>query len=305
MKYLIFDITNLLYRTFYANKNQADFAGLAHHIALTTVQKYYRQFKPRKMIMCFDRSSWRKEYTASEKCVSGRPYKGTRRQKMSPTDKLHYEEFLKHLADFENIIREHTSIIALAGPGLEADDLVAGAIQTIRIIDTEPSPEFIVVSADKDLIQLLRYPTVRLINPANGEERTLDEWNGDAELFMFEKCLRGDATDNVQSAYPRIRKTRILKAYNDSYERANLMMETWSDPDGKQFVVKHLFEENKILMDLQHQPNDIRHQIVVSFLEGWKNPGKFSYFHFMRFLGQYELSKLAEQADQFAQMLSL
>lgn len=304
MKYLIFDITNLLYRTFHAHKQETDFAGLAHHTALVTVQKYYRHFKPHKIVMCFDRSSWRKDYTASPECVSKKPYKGNRRQKMTPKEKLRYEEFVQHIADFEEMIRKHTSIIALAGTGLEADDLIAGVVETVPVISDDPEPEFIIVSADQDFLQLLRHSNVRLINPADGKDRTLDDWDGDANLFMFEKCFRGDASDNVQSALPRVKKTRIRKAYNDAFERANLMMSTWTNLDDQEFVVKHLFEENQILMDLTKQPNNIRKRIVTSVLEGWRNPGTFSYFLFMRFLGKYELKKLADQADQFAEMLS-
>ena len=188
MKYLVFDITNILYRTFFAHKTEDDItvAGLASHTALVTINKYFRTFKPHKIIMCFDRTSWRKEYTKSDECVSGKPYKGNRRQKMTPKEKERYELFLSHLNDFEDLVRDNTSIITLAGEGLEADDLAAAVVQTVSVTDEEA--EFIVVSADKDLIQLLGYPNVRLINPADGKDRTLKDWEGDAELFMFEKC---------------------------------------------------------------------------------------------------------------------
>lgn len=304
MKYLVLDITNILYRTFFAHKSEGDItlAGLASHTALVTINKYYKAFKPHKIIMCFDRTSWRKEYTLSDVCISGKKYKGNRRQKMTPKEKEKYELFIGHLNEFEDMIRDHTTIVTLAGKGLEADDLVAGTIQTLGA--TDHSAEFIVVSGDKDMIQLLKYDGVTLIDPATGKERTLDDWGGDADLFMFEKCLRGDAGDNVQSAYPRVRKTRIMKAYNDDYERANLMMETWTDPSGQQFLVKELFAENQLLMDLECQPEHIQKDIVVTVLEGMKNPGDFSYFHFMKFLGKYELKKVAEQAEQFVPMFS-
>lgn len=304
MKYLVFDITNILYRTFFAHKTEDDItvAGLASHTALVTINKYFRTFKPHKIIMCFDRTSWRKEYTKSDECVSGKPYKGNRRQKMTPKERERYELFLSHLNDFEDLVRDNTSIITLAGEGLEADDLAAAVVQTVSVTDEEA--EFIVVSADKDLIQLLGYPNVRLINPADGKDRTLKDWEGDAELFMFEKCIRGDTGDNVQSALPRCRKTRIMKAYNDDYEKANLMMETWHDAHGKEFRVKDLFAENQKLMDLRHQPDYIQKRMVHSVLEGMDDPGTFSYFHFMKFLGKYDLKKVAQQAENFVPMLS-
>lgn len=302
-RYLVFDISNLLYRTFFAHRGEEDItlAGLAHHMALSTLNKYFRQYKPHKIVMCFDRTSWRKEYSVSEQSISKRPYKGNRRQKMTPKDKVKYQEFLDHLADFEILMRDHTSIITLAGDGLEADDLVAGFVQ---IYSMEEDNEIIVISGDKDMIQLLGYPNVRIVDPATGKDRTLDEWDGDAEYFMFEKCLRGDLGDNVMSAYPRIRSTRIKKAYENELERVNLMQESWKNPEGDEFMVKEVFKENQLLMDLRKQPDHIQLRVIQTVLAGMKNPGAFSYFHFMKFLGKYELKKLAEQADQFVQMLS-
>lgn len=300
--YLIFDISNLLYRTFFVNKTEDNVtvAGLATHMALTTLNKYFKQFQPHKVVMAFDRPSWRKEYTQTEECVTKKLYKGNRRKKMTPKEKEKYAEFMTHLRDFESMMREHTSVICLAADGLEADDLVAGVAQ----IYASEENEITIVSSDKDLIQLLGYPNVTLIDPNSGKPRSLDDWDGDAELFMFEKCLRGDPGDHVQSALPRIKKTRIRKAYKDAFERANVMHETWKDPDGTEFVVRHLFKENQLLMDLRCQPDDIERKMVLTIVKEMAEPGNFSYFHFMKFLGKYELKKIAEQAELFANMLS-
>jgi hypothetical protein len=303
MKYLMFDMSNLLYRTFFAHHTEDDItiAGLASHSALTTLNKYMREQKPNKVVAAFDRTSWRKEYTKSDECISKKPYKGNRRQSMTPAQKIKYEQFCSHLNDFETLIADHSSIITLAGATLEADDLMAGFVQVVTL---EPENEVVIISGDKDMIQLLRFPNVRVIDPASGKDRSLEEWNGDADYFMNMKCIRGDAGDNVSSAFPKVRETRIAKAYADPYERANLMNETWTGADGRTFVVKDLFKENQLLMDLAAQPDDIQKLIVKTVVNAIKNPGKFSYFHFMKFLGKYELKKVAEQADNFVPLLS-
>jgi len=302
MKYLVLDISNLLYRTFYANKGEDDItlAGLAHHQALLTLNKYYRAHKPDKVVMCFDRKTWRKEYTKSEKCISGKLYKGNRRQDMTPKEREKYELFLEHLSEFEELMNVRTSVVCLAADGLEADDLAAGFVQMYSGDDNE----IVVISTDKDYIQLLGFPNVTLINPADDKERSLDNWGGDAELFIFEKCVRGDAGDNVQSAYPRVRTTRIQKAYNDPLERVNMMEETWTNHEGKEMRVKDVFKENQLLMDLRKQPEEYRNLIKETILNEMEDPGTYSYFHFLKFLGKYDMKKLAGQAEQFAEMLS-
>lgn len=301
-KFLVFDITNLLYRTFFAHKSEDDItiAGLASHSALLTLNKYYKDFKPHKVVMCFDRTSWRKEFTVSEQSLTKKPYKGNRRQNMTPKEKIKYQLFLNHLSDFEMMMRDHTSVITLAGDKLEADDLVAGFIQVQTLDDNN---EIVVISGDKDMIQLLGFPNVRVVDPATGKDRTLEEWNNDAEYFLFEKCIRGDLGDNVMSALPRVRSTRIEKAYTDEFERINLMKETWKLGD-VEYVVGDVFKENQLLMDLRKQPDYIQKQIIKTVIDGTSNPGSFSYFHFMKFLGKYELKKVAEQAEMFVPLLS-
>lgn len=298
---LTVDISNVLYRTFFANKNEDDatIAGLAQHRALTTLNKYYKQFQPTHLILAFDRPNWRKTYTKSEACLTWKPYKGHRRKDMTPAQKEKYKLFLEHLDDFESMMREHTAVVCLAADGLEADDLMAGIAQ--RFGDTD---EVILVSADKDLIQLLRHPNITLLSPDTGKNRTLDEWNGDADYFIFEKCFRGDAGDNVQSAYPRLRSTKIQKAYNDPYFCVNLMNEKWINENGDEVLVKDMFEENKLLMDLTEQPPSIRQKIDETINDGLANPGSYSHFHFLKFCGKYELKRISEQAELFVRMLS-
>ena len=316
MRYLIFDISNILYRTFYANKGDDDItlAGLAQHAALTTLNKYFKEYKPNKVVMTFDRPNWRKDYTKTDKCLSKRIYKGNRRQKMTPAEKAKYEVFCEHLDEFENMMKIHTSVVCLAAPLLEADDLMAGFVQVYDALDDEA--EFIVVTADCDMKQLLEYPSVRLIDPATGKDRDLSDYENDVGLFMFEKCLRGDRGDNVMSAYPRVRRTRILKAYHDDFELNNLLNETWKHPDteehpineerpeGTVFRVKDVFKENMLLMDLNSQPEHIRKLIVKTIVKEMEDPGRYSHFHFLAFLGKYKMEKVARQLEIFIPLLS-
>jgi len=302
-KFLVLDNSNIMYKTFYAMNKGSDVdtnSGIAIQAALFSCNKYFKKYNPTQVVMTFDRPNWRKKYTESEECISQKIYKGNRRQKSTPAEKRKYKTFKEQLFDFETLMRERTSVICLSGEDLEADDLIA------MFVYMHPDDEIIIISSDKDLIQLLDQDNVRLIDPATGKARTLDDWNGDRNLFMFEKCIRGDFGDNVQSALPRVRKTRILKAYNDEFEKTNLMNETWIHPvDDREMSVKALFEEGKLLMDLTNQPLEIQKKAVRIILHEMKNIGNFSYFHFMRYLGKRGLKKIADQATTLAKMLNL
>lgn len=301
--YLVFDASNILYKTFYANKqHDVDMAsGLAHHTALTTLNKYFKKFKPHKVIMAFDKPNWRKEYTKSDQCVSGKLYKGNRRQKMTPSEKEKFERFIAHVQEFEQLLREHTSVVCLSADGCEADDLIAIFTQIYENDRTT------VVSADKDLLQLLRNPNVTLHDPGSGKSRSLDEWGNDADYFLFEKCFRGDASDNIEKAYPGIRKTRIQQAYQDDYLKNNIMKHERKiviDGVEKEVKVEDLFKENMMLMNLTKQPEYIQKTAIKEIMHEMDNPGKYSYFHFLQFCGKYGLKNISKNAEVFGDMLS-
>jgi 5'-3' exonuclease len=300
MKYLILDISNLLYRTFFAHTTEDDITitGLATHSALVTINKYFKQHKPDKIVMCFDRSSWRKVYTSSDLCVSKKPYKGNRRQKMSPSQQIKYQKFIDHLNEFENLIIKHSTIITLAKDYLEADDLIAGFIQA------HPNDEIVLISSDTDFVQLLKYKNVKIISPKDDKEHNLEEYNNDPDFYLFCKCMRGDPTDNIQSAYPRVSSKRLKKAYEDPFERVKLMKEIWSDHEKREFVVEKIFEENQLLIDLEKQPEEIRKLIDKTIEEETSKTKKYSHFHFMKFLGKYELDAIAKNVDQYIKLLS-
>lgn len=317
---LVFDASNILYKSFHANERiyeqrtkytapgldadddgvpeDVQKAGLAHHLALSMFNKYYKQCKPDQVVLCFDRSNWRKEYTRSDKCLSGAVYKGNRRQDMTPAQQELFTRFCEHINEFEQIIRDHTGIVSLAADRLEADDLIAGVVQQLPA-DTKIT----IVSADRDLMQLLRHENVVLLDPTSGQPRTLSEYDYNADYFIFHKCMRGDQGDNVRSALPRVRSTKIEKAFKDPFEYDALMKTEWTNEEGKKMVVGQLFQENKMLMDLSSQPDDIKELIKQTVDEGFANPGTFNHFKFVKFCGRYQLRKVVEQLHVYMDLL--
>ena len=300
---MIIDTPSLLFRVHSANQkiktgDDELNAGLAMHMCFKTVLSHYKKHKPDQVAFAFEgRNNWRKEYTKSEKCVSKRPYKGNRVYTASN------EQFFALVDSFKEFLKLHTTSLVLHADRVEGDDLIGGFVK--RYGNT--SDELIVLSGDKDFTQLLKYKNLRLINPDKGKDRTCD----DPDFFIFEKCIRGDSGDNVMSAYPRVRSTRIEKAYKDDFERANLMNDTWEikDPETgevlQHFVVKDLFEENRLLMDLDAQPEDIKELIQTTIDEAIENRAQFSYFHFMKFLGQYQLKSIADESMNYNDIFSL
>lgn len=299
--YLVFDISSVLYRTFYAQKTEDDItiAGMASHTALTTLNKYYNEYQPSKgVVMAFDRTSWRKGYMASAISISDKPYKGTRRKDMSPSQQAKYDLFKEHLKDFEKLIAEHTTIITLAAEGLEADDCIAGFVRL------HPDDELVIISSDSDLLQLVRHGNCIVVTPATGKPQSLAKFDEDPNYYTFHKCIRGDTADNIQSALPGVRSTEIRKAYDDEFAKIALMKKTWTDQNGKEFLVEELFEENELLIHLDKQPGPIMRKIDQTVYDALEKERKFSLFHILKFIGKYELNKIKDNIDKYVPMMS-
>ena len=301
--WVMIDVSNILFRTFFVARPGDDditVAGMAAHTALTTINKYFKQLKPKRgMVMAFDRTSWRKAYTASDEAhPASKPYKGNRRQDMTPAQVLKFEQFLAHIKEFEELITNHTNVITLAGDNLEADDVIAGFCQI------NEGSDIVIISADSDLLQLKRYNGVRVISPMYDKELMLEDYDGDPMYYLFQKCMRGDPTDNIQSAFPRCRTARIKKAYDDPFERVQLFKETWTDEKNNTILVEDMFYENQKLIDLSQQPDNIRLAILTAVDAAMDKEHKFSMFHILKFCGKYELKRITENIDTYIPMLS-
>lgn len=303
------DMSNILYRVFFAHiKESFDVnVGMCHHTALLTLNKYFNKFKPDELVLAFDSHSWRKAYTEDlNECVTYKKYKGNRRTNMSDSDREKLEKFDSHIQELIDMFKDETRIIVLHRKWLEADDLIAGYIQE------HPDDSHILISADKDFMQLLVRNDLKLIDPDSEKERTLDEYDNDPDYFMFVKSIRGDAGDNVMSAYPRLRSTKIKEAYRDPLTMTNILKHEFkvliNDDDGnvieKEFITEDVINENILLMDLTAQPEHIRELIVKEINQAKENRGKFNYMKFLRFCGKYDLIRIRDSIDNFVPMLS-
>lgn len=315
-KSLVVDVSNILFRVSAVQKNSPyardsstdDLVGLCMHISLYSIFKWYNKFKPDFVVFAFEgANNWRKTYTTDEKSRVG--YKSGR---IIDPEMKHFYQLIDA---FRHTITAHTSICCLCVDKMEADDSIAAYCQ----LYATPDHEITIISCDRDFTQLLSLPNVKLVNPDNGKERNTPddkEYEPNLEYWLFKKCVRGDAGDSVPSAFPRVRETRIKKAFEDQYERLNFMNDTWTqevfekDENGVEVKkevthrVGDLFEHNIILMDLTKQPAELRKTLEEEVKRQVNITGTYSHFHFLRFLGEYKLQKVSEEAMRFVEMFA-
>lgn len=304
-KILLIDASALLHRSFYANKSLEEeyISGMVNFQFLNIVNKYFNKTKATKVILTFDRSNWRKEFTLSGKAVSKKVYKGHRRKDFTLKQNQLYKKFLEAMNDFEELMKNHTNVIVLAQELLEADDLIAGVCHKYG----NTNNEITIITTDRDMLQLLKYPNVKIMDPKDGKLLTLGEWNNDVDWFLFMKAFRGDTSDNIEKALPGVRKTRLLKAYNDEFERAQIMEEEWntldSEGNGITYKVKDLFKENMTLMDLSMQPTEVKQLMDFTIKEGMQRKKRFCMFKFAKYCHKRDLSKITDNISKYTSLL--
>jgi len=324
MKYLLIDTANMFFRARHSAHRASDTwtkLGFALHVTIMAANKVARRFQADHVIFALEGRSWRKDFYE--------PYKKNRavaRGAMSETeaeeDRLFwetYDELTKYLST-----RTNCSVVRCATA--EADDVIA------RWIALHPQDEHTIVSSDTDFVQLLA-ANVQQYNGITDELLTLEgifdakgnpvvdkktkqpKITPDPQWLLFEKCMRGDTSDNVFSAYPGVRekgtknKVGLREAYadrgNKGYNWNNLMLQRWTDHNGAEHRVKDDYERNRTLVDLTAQPDDVKAVVDQCIREqiSHKDVGQVG-VHFMRFCGRYELTKLSENAEQVSRWLN-
>jgi len=324
MRYLLVDTANTYFRarhSAFRGSSSEEKVAFAVHVTLSSINKAYRDQSANHVIFCLEGRSWRKDFYA--------PYKANRAvarqaltEKEAEEDKLFWDAF----DDLKDFVKDKTNCTVLQHSRLEADDLIAGWIQS------HPNDEHVIVSSDTDFYQLLA-ENVKQYNGISDELHTLDgiiDKKGQRVLdkktkepkvipnpkwILFEKCMRGDATDNVFSAYPGVRKkgtknkVGLLEAFEDKkkkgYSWNNMMLQRWVDHNDEEHRVLDDYERNCILVDLSRQPDDVKQIIVDTIIEG-STPKQRPMIgaQFLKFCGKYDLKRLSDNATTIADFLS-
>lgn len=324
MKYALIDTANTFFRARHIASRNTDTwgkIGMALHLSLASVNQIYRKFGIDHVVFALEGRSFRKDFY--------KPYKANRavaNQAMTEAEKEENELFWDTYEKFTTYLKEKTNVSVIRHENAEADDIIA------RFINLHPNDQIFIISSDTDYHQLIS-DRVQQYNGVANQLVTLEGFFddkgrqivdkktkepkllGDPQFILFEKCMRGDATDNVFSAYPGVRtkgsknKVGLIEAYEDRNKRGfhwnNMMLQRWVDHEGVEHRVKDDYERNRVLIDLNAQPQEIKDKVDEAIRNGVRTtttPQVGS--HFLKFCGKYELTKISEQAEAYAKWLN-
>jgi len=323
MTYILVDTANTFFRARHVIRGSTeDKVGMSIHTVLSSVRKAWKDFNGAHVVFCLEGRSWRKDYYA--------PYKRQRsdaRAAQSPREQEEDKIFWETFDQFKDFIANKTNCTVLQHPQLEADDLIAGFIQS------HPNDDHVIISTDGDFAQLIA-PNVKQYNGVmqittthegyfnEKGKRVIDSKTKqekaapDPGWLLFEKCMRGDTSDNIFSAYPGVRekgtknKIGLREAYADRASKGfswnNMMLQRWVDHEGAEHRVLDDYNRNVQLCDLTAQPDDIK-QLICETIQASKDAEKNLSqvgIRLLKFCGEYDLQKISEQVQSYAEPLS-
>ncbi len=308
--------------------------GMAFHMIIHSMRKEYTKWGGTHTIFYLEGRSWRKDIYPD--------YKGNRAvafAQQSPKEQEDHLLLVEAFDDFVEYLDTKTNITVLRNPKAEADDMIA------IFIEAHPDDKHILISSDSDFFQLLRFSNVMLYDPVKDIQIRQDgiyDDDGNKLAFivdsnakikvgkpdpdfvvdpdwynyaLFLKCVRGDKTDYIFSAYPGVRekgtKTQvgIREAYEDKskgYAWNNFMMQKWIDHNEVTQIVKERYEFNKKLIDLSQIPDETKIEsleIIARETERKNIPAVEIGTAFMRFCGKWALKRIGDHATGFMPML--
>ena len=323
MTYILVDTANTFFRARHVIRGSTeDKVGMSIHTVLSSVRKAWKDFNGHHVVFCLEGRSWRKDYYA--------PYKRQRsdaRAAQSPREQEEDRVFWETFDQFKDFITNKTNCTVLQHPQLEADDLIAGFIQS------HLNDDHVIISTDGDFAQLIA-PNVKQYNGVmqittthegyfdEKGKRVKDKKTGeekaapDPTWLLFEKCMRGDTSDNIFSAYPGVRekgtknKVGLREAFADRNSKGwswnNMMLQKWSDHEGVEHRVLDDYNRNVQLCDLTAQPDDIKKLItetIQASKDAEKNLSQVG-IRLLKYCGEYDLQKISEQVQSYAEPLS-
>ncbi len=224
---LAFDLSNLMYIGAYllgrGIENHPTADQQIYQSCREMMRRYYRQFKPDKLVFaCDSQSYWRRDLYPEYK--GHRPFNLLKQQVRSA------------VALFK---AEHTHL-CVEVDGFEADDVIYALSQYSEY------EELTIVSSDQDFIQLIG-DKVRLFEPKYRQYRARPK---KPALDLFIKCIRGDSSDNIPSAYPYVRTKQLQAAFHDQKRFDQLLNTTLRNGQ----TVRERYEFNRRLIDLSQIP---------------------------------------------------
>ena len=273
-------ISNLMQQIGFNSKIELD-ENLIRHMVLNSLRSYSRQFKSKYgelVIACDSKKYWRRDVF---------PFYKAHRKKDREKSNLDWHSIFECLNKIREELKENFPYRVLEIEGAEADDIIA--VLTARYA---PSQDILILSSDKDFVQLQKYPSVVQYSPILKRFLKTD----DPTHYIKEHIIRGDKGDGIPN-FLSPDNTFIIGERQKVINSKKL--DQWLKADPSEFCVTdnmlRNYKRNQMLVDLDFVPENIKAQIV----EAYDNAKPCNRQKMLNYFIDKRLQNLLEVFDEF------
>lgn len=240
--------------------------NLIRHMVLNSLRSYVKQFKEKygEIIICCDsKKYWRRDVF---------PFYKSNRKKARDESGFDWTLIFETLNKIRDELKENFPYKVIDVEGAEADDVIG--VLSARL---SPSEDILILSSDKDFVQLQKYPNVTQYSPIL--KRFVKSDN--PHQYIKEHIIRGDRGDGI----PNFLSADNVFALGERQKVINKKkLDEWLKLKPEEFCVNENmlrgYKRNQMLVDLDFIPENISAQIVEAY-ENVKPGNKqkmFNYF---------------------------
>ncbi len=222
---------------------------LVRHMVLNSIRTYRIKFVEDygELVLCYDsKHYWRKDVFPQYK---------SHRKKMRESSDFDWNTIFNTLNALKEELRENFPYKMLEVYGAEADDIIATICESQK-------ENIMIVSGDKDFIQLQKYKNVKQWNPV--QKKMLKDKNPD--LYLKEHIIKGDRSDGIpnvlsddNSFVDKIRQKPLTKKKIQAWVEHDFMDVAPNEQ------AKRNYHRNTTLVDLSKIPQDLKDKIKETY----------------------------------------
>lgn len=256
--------------------------NMLRHMILNSLrfnrQKFHREFG--ELIICADdKNYWRRQVYAY--------YKAGRRKNREESE-LDWNSIFQALNKIRDELKEFFPYRVIQIETAEADDIIGTIVHAEgEQLNTGSNP-ILVLSGDKDYIQLHKYANVKQYDP------TRKRWisNSNPELYLHEHILKGDKGDGVPNVLSPD-NTFVMNMRQRPVTKKRLL--EWADINNMNEEVKRNYMRNRSVIDLELVPDRIKAEIMEKYTA--ENPKDRS--QLLNYFIKNKLRNLMESISEF------
>ena len=246
-------ISNLMMQIGSKQQNDVD-ENLVRHMVLNSIRMYRSRFQGEygELVLCYDsKKYWRRDYFPNYK---------SNRKKDRANSGLDWNTIFETLNNIRDEIKETFPYKVLEVEGAEADDCIAAIVQHVAETPSE-FEHILILSGDKDFIQLHKYNNVQQYSPT--VKKFIKDINPD--IYIREHVLKGDRSDGVPN-FLSPDNTFVDELRQKPLTKKKL--ETWIDLEPTDYCSDEMlrnYQRNKTLIDLECIPSDLKVRILEEY----------------------------------------